>query len=153
MPATSWLLSLLALKLTRTRRVSHVDDLLLTDPAADPEFGWCSPRERRGAAGARCGQFEQRGDDVGGGPGLVPDHRGMVLVAAAGGQRIVLVADQHRLDVTGADAGGLHGDDLAVLVAVQGAGEPGADQVAHAVEGLAHAGRARWLREWRRAPG
>ena len=34
MPATSWLLSLLALKLTRTRRVSHVDDLLLTDPAA-----------------------------------------------------------------------------------------------------------------------
>ncbi|MGV7921481.1 hypothetical protein PJO52_29945, partial [Mycobacterium kansasii] len=25
-PATSWLLSLLALKLTRTRRVSHVDD-------------------------------------------------------------------------------------------------------------------------------
>jgi transposase len=33
-PAVSWLLSLLALKLTRTRRVSHVDDLLLTDPAA-----------------------------------------------------------------------------------------------------------------------
>ncbi len=33
-PATSWLLSLLTLKLTRTRRVSHVDDLLLTDPAA-----------------------------------------------------------------------------------------------------------------------
>ncbi len=33
-PATSWLLSLLALKLTRTRRVSHVEDLLLTDPAA-----------------------------------------------------------------------------------------------------------------------
>jgi hypothetical protein len=33
-PALSWLLSLLALKLTRTRRVSHVDDLLLTDPAA-----------------------------------------------------------------------------------------------------------------------
>ncbi len=33
-PATGWLLSLLALKLTRTRRVSHVDDLLLTDPAA-----------------------------------------------------------------------------------------------------------------------
>jgi len=31
-PATSWLLSLLALKLTATRRVSHVDDLL-TDPA------------------------------------------------------------------------------------------------------------------------
>jgi hypothetical protein len=31
--ATSWLLSLLALKLTRTRRVSHVDDLL-DDPAA-----------------------------------------------------------------------------------------------------------------------
>jgi transposase len=33
-PALSWLLSLLALKLTRTRRISHVDDLLLTDPAA-----------------------------------------------------------------------------------------------------------------------
>lgn len=33
-PAMSWLASLLALKLTRTRRVSHVDDLLLTDPAA-----------------------------------------------------------------------------------------------------------------------
>jgi hypothetical protein len=32
-PAVSWLLSLLALKLTRTRRVSHVDDLL-ADPAA-----------------------------------------------------------------------------------------------------------------------
>ncbi|MCA1677039.1 MAG: hypothetical protein LC799_34290, partial [Actinobacteria bacterium] len=33
-PAVSWLLSLLALKLTRTRRVSHVEDLLLADPAA-----------------------------------------------------------------------------------------------------------------------
>jgi hypothetical protein len=33
-PAISWLLSLLVLKLTRTRRVSHVDDLLLADPAA-----------------------------------------------------------------------------------------------------------------------
>ncbi len=32
-PATSWLLSLLSLKLTRTRRVSHVDDLL-SDPTA-----------------------------------------------------------------------------------------------------------------------
>jgi transposase len=32
--ATNWLLSLLALKLTATRRVSHVDDLLLVDPAA-----------------------------------------------------------------------------------------------------------------------
>jgi len=32
-PAISWLLSLLALKLTRTRRVSHLDDLL-ADPAA-----------------------------------------------------------------------------------------------------------------------
>lgn len=32
-PAVSWLMCLLALKLTRTRRVSHVDDLL-TDPAA-----------------------------------------------------------------------------------------------------------------------
>jgi len=33
-PAISWILSLLALKLTGTRRVSHVDDLLLVDPAA-----------------------------------------------------------------------------------------------------------------------
>ncbi|MGE5858685.1 MAG: transposase, partial [Solirubrobacterales bacterium] len=33
-PAVSWSLSLLALKLTPTRRVSHVDDLLLSDPAA-----------------------------------------------------------------------------------------------------------------------
>src|SRR6478609_9334619 len=33
-PAVSWILSLLALKLTRTRRASHVDDLLLADPAA-----------------------------------------------------------------------------------------------------------------------
>jgi transposase len=33
-PAISWILSLLALKLTGTRRVSHVDDLLLIDPAA-----------------------------------------------------------------------------------------------------------------------
>jgi transposase len=33
-PPLSWLLSLLALKLTRTRRVSHVDDLLICDPAA-----------------------------------------------------------------------------------------------------------------------
>src|SRR5262249_7675301 len=32
-PGLSWLLPLLALKLTRTRRVSHVDDLL-ADPAA-----------------------------------------------------------------------------------------------------------------------
>jgi transposase len=32
-PAAAWLLSLLALKLTSTRRVSHVDDLL-TDPAS-----------------------------------------------------------------------------------------------------------------------
>jgi hypothetical protein len=32
-PAVSWLLSLLALKLTGTRRISHVDDLL-TDPAS-----------------------------------------------------------------------------------------------------------------------
>jgi hypothetical protein len=32
-PAVNWLLSLLALKLTRTRRTSHVDDLL-ADPAA-----------------------------------------------------------------------------------------------------------------------
>jgi len=33
-PAISWVLSLLALKLTATRRVSHVDDLLIVDPAA-----------------------------------------------------------------------------------------------------------------------
>jgi hypothetical protein len=33
-PATSWILSLLSLKLTGTRRVSHVDDHLLIDPAA-----------------------------------------------------------------------------------------------------------------------
>jgi hypothetical protein len=33
-PAASWLLSLLSLKLTGTRRVSHVDDHLLADPAA-----------------------------------------------------------------------------------------------------------------------
>jgi len=33
-PPLSWVLALLALKLTRTRRVSHVDDLLLSDPAA-----------------------------------------------------------------------------------------------------------------------
>jgi transposase len=33
-PALSWLLSLLSLKLTGTRRVSHVDDHLLIDPAA-----------------------------------------------------------------------------------------------------------------------
>ena len=31
-PAVNWLLSLLALKLTRTRRVSHEDDLI-THPA------------------------------------------------------------------------------------------------------------------------
>jgi hypothetical protein len=33
-PAISWLLSLLSLKLTGTRRVSHVDDHLLIDPGA-----------------------------------------------------------------------------------------------------------------------
>ena len=33
-PATSWILSLLSLKLTGTRRVSHIDDHLLIDPAA-----------------------------------------------------------------------------------------------------------------------
>src|SRR6266851_3868651 len=33
-PAISWMLSLLALKLTATRRVSLVDDLLIADPAA-----------------------------------------------------------------------------------------------------------------------
>lgn len=40
----------------------------------------------------------------------------------------MLVVNQHRFDVAGADAGGLHGDDLAVLVAVQDAGEPGANR-------------------------
>ena len=39
-PALSWLLSLLALKLTRTRRVSHVDDLLADPPPP------CSPGSR-----------------------------------------------------------------------------------------------------------
>jgi hypothetical protein len=34
-PAASWLLSLLALKLTATRRVSHVDDLLTGDPGSN----------------------------------------------------------------------------------------------------------------------
>jgi hypothetical protein len=33
-PAASWILSLLSLKLTGTRRVSHIDDHLLIDPAA-----------------------------------------------------------------------------------------------------------------------
>jgi hypothetical protein len=33
-PAVSWLLSLLSLKLTGTRRVCHIDDHLLVDPAA-----------------------------------------------------------------------------------------------------------------------
>ena len=46
-PAVCRLLSLLALKLTRTRRVSHVDDLLL-DPAAPCSPGWRScPRNPR----------------------------------------------------------------------------------------------------------
>jgi hypothetical protein len=44
-PAASWLLSLLALKLTRTRRVSHVDDLL-ADPAAALLAG-LTPRRSR----------------------------------------------------------------------------------------------------------
>ncbi len=84
--------------------------------------------------------------------GAVPDHDRVVLVAAAGGQRVMLVVDEDGLDVTGVDAGGLHGDDLAVLVAVEHPGEPGADQIMNAVEGSAHA-RARWERGWRRAPG
>jgi hypothetical protein len=46
-PATGWLLSLLALKLTRTRRVSHADDLL-TDPAAGLLGGLATlPKSRR----------------------------------------------------------------------------------------------------------
>ena len=44
-PAVSWLLSLLALKLTGTRRVSHVDDLL-TDPAS-ALFAWPSCRRNQ----------------------------------------------------------------------------------------------------------
>ena len=43
-PATCWLLSLLALKLTATRRVSHVDDLL-TDPAPALLAGLVDPAE------------------------------------------------------------------------------------------------------------
>ncbi len=68
------------------------------------------------------------------------------------GHRVVLARDQDGLDVAGADADGLHGDELAVLVAVEDAGEPGANQVTDAVEGLAHAS-APWKREWRREPG
>jgi transposase len=45
-PAVSWWLRLLALKLTRTRRVSHVDDLL-ADPAAGLLAWRCCPRSRR----------------------------------------------------------------------------------------------------------
>jgi hypothetical protein len=46
-PATSWLLSLLALKLTRTRRVSHVDDLLDDPPPGCwPGYRSC-PRSQR----------------------------------------------------------------------------------------------------------
>ena len=44
-PAASWLLSLLALTLTRTRRVSHVEDLLLSDPAAALFAGLATPGE------------------------------------------------------------------------------------------------------------
>lgn len=44
-PATGWILSLLALKLTGTRRVSHVDDLL-GDPAAGLFAGLGSCRRR-----------------------------------------------------------------------------------------------------------
>ena len=43
-PATSYLLALLALKLTATRRVSHVDDLL-TDPAPRAVRGPVDPAE------------------------------------------------------------------------------------------------------------
>jgi hypothetical protein len=49
-PAVSWLLSLLALKLTRSRRVSHVDDLLADPP---PRYwpGWrCCRRNPRSPA-------------------------------------------------------------------------------------------------------
>lgn len=47
----------------------------------------------------------------------MPDHGG-VFVAAPGGQRVMLVVDEHGLVVPCADAGGLRGGDLAVLVAV-----------------------------------
>ena len=45
-PAISWLLSLLALKLTGTRRISHVDGLL-TDPPAPCSPGWPSCRRNQ----------------------------------------------------------------------------------------------------------
>lgn len=55
-PTASWLLSLLALKLTRTRRVSHVDDLL-ADPAAALLAGMAvlpkSPRSPTTPTGSR----------------------------------------------------------------------------------------------------
>ncbi len=75
--------------------------------------------------------------------GPMPDHSGVVVIAAAGGQRVVLVVDEHCFDVTGTDASGLQGDDLAVGVAVGQESEPGALEVPNTVEGLAHAS-ARW---------
>src|SRR5258706_288300 len=52
-PATSWLLSLLALKLTRTRRVSHVDDLL-SDPAAALMAGMAVLPKKSALTGYSC---------------------------------------------------------------------------------------------------
>ena len=51
-PAVSWLLSLLALKLTGTRRVSHVDDLL-TDPAS-ALFAGLAVLQKKSALTERC---------------------------------------------------------------------------------------------------
>ncbi|MPZ65686.1 MAG: hypothetical protein GEU83_09285 [Pseudonocardiaceae bacterium] len=74
------------------------------------------------------------------------------FVAATGGQCVVFVVDEHGFDVAGADAGGLQGQDLAVIIAVGQEAESGAFEVADPVEGLAH-DRARWDGGWWRAPG
>jgi hypothetical protein len=52
-PAVSWLLSLTALKLTGTRRVSHVDDLL-TDPAGALFAGLAILPEKSALTGCSC---------------------------------------------------------------------------------------------------
>jgi hypothetical protein len=57
--------------------------------------------------GAGHRQVEQGGDHVDGGAGLVPDHGGAFVVAAAGAQRVVLAVDEDGLDVPGADPQGL----------------------------------------------
>ena len=68
--------------------------------------------------GGRGRQGEQLRDDLGGPARLVPDQRGVVLVAAAGGQRLVLAVNEDGFDVPGADPHRLQHDDLALLVAV-----------------------------------